>query len=119
MSCTPAAIGTSFNVTMEKHKAVNPSALKESVSKCIQMTNNINTNSAGSPESAVSYASISSSLTGIGMANTPGRPKYPAFKKKDEPKAHIWAEGGGDSKEIELVDAICPHQMSPHHYFIL
>jgi hypothetical protein len=33
--CTPAAIGMSFNATTEKHKAVNPSALEESVSKCI------------------------------------------------------------------------------------
>jgi hypothetical protein len=83
------------------------------------MIDNINTNSSGSLESAVPHAFISLSLTGVSMANTAGRPKYPMFKKKDEPKVHIWAEGGGDSKEIEQVDAIFPHQMSPHHYFIL
>jgi hypothetical protein len=83
------------------------------------MTDDINTNSLGSPESAVPHASISSSSTRVGMANTAGRPKYPTFKKKDEPKVHIWAEGGGDSKEIEQVDAICAHRMSPCRYFIL
>jgi hypothetical protein len=35
MLCTPAAVGMSFNATMEKCKAVNPSALKESASKRI------------------------------------------------------------------------------------
>jgi hypothetical protein len=62
------------------------------------MTDDINTNSSGSPKSVVPHASISSSSTGVGMENTAGRPKYPMFKKKDEPKVHIWAEGGGDSK---------------------
>ncbi|KAF9510126.1 hypothetical protein BS47DRAFT_1364751 [Hydnum rufescens UP504] len=116
MSCTPATVGMSVNVTTEKCKAVDPSTLEESASKHIRMADDINPNSAGSLESAVPHASMSSSSTEVGMANTPGSP---AFRNKDEPKVLIWAEGGGNSKEIEQVDAICPHRLSPCRYFIL
>jgi hypothetical protein len=114
-----ATSSTSVNATTEKRKATDSTHVEALASKRVRVNDEAAT-SSGSPKLITAHATSASSIsTRDPPANTSAGSKYPSFKKKGIPTRVIWADGGGDSVEMEDVNAICTHRLSPRRYFIL